>query len=67
MIFVIFRNNLNKIWDFYHGTKVVAGLSDDYLVGEREEECLFSETLNLWECIVMVASSEPFINHGAVY
>jgi len=46
---------------------VVAGLSDDYLVGEREEECLFSETLNLWECIVMVASSEPFINHGAVY
>jgi len=28
------------------------------LVGEREEECLFSETLNLCECIVMVASSE---------
>ncbi len=25
------------------------------LLGEREEECLFSETLNLWECIVMVA------------
>jgi hypothetical protein len=37
------------------------------LVGEREEECVFSETLNLWECIVMVASSEPFINHGAVH
>jgi hypothetical protein len=37
------------------------------LVGEREEECLFSEILHLWECIVMVASSEPFINHGAVH
>jgi hypothetical protein len=36
------------------------------LVGERAEECLFSGTLNLGECIVMVASSEPFINHGAV-
>jgi hypothetical protein len=24
-IFLIFRNNLNGLWDFYHGTKVGAG------------------------------------------
>jgi hypothetical protein len=24
-MFAIFRNNLNEIWDFYHGTNMAAG------------------------------------------
>jgi hypothetical protein len=32
-MFVIFRNNLNELWDFCNGTKVAAGSSDGYLVG----------------------------------
>jgi hypothetical protein len=33
-MFAIFRNNLNEIWDFYHGTNMGAG-SPKAVMGTR--------------------------------
>jgi hypothetical protein len=35
-IFLIFKNNLNEFWDFYHGANLGAGSPKAYTVAARE-------------------------------